>query len=42
MKNERLEDSRQSEFILHVGLDAVPDFIAHALDDPYAVAVRVL
>jgi hypothetical protein len=41
MKNERLQDSRQSEFILDVGLDAVPDVIAHALDDPYAVAVRM-
>jgi hypothetical protein len=41
MKNERLQDSRQSEFILGVGLDAVPDVIAHARDDPYAVAVRM-
>jgi hypothetical protein len=38
MKNERLQDSRQSEFIR---LDAVPDVIAQALDDAYALAVRI-
>jgi len=38
MKNERLQDSRQSEFIR---LDAVPDVIAQALDDAYALAVRM-